>query len=204
MVDVSQDCRWGRIAESAGEDPYLNKVFAKTWTEGLEEGGAISCVKHFAAYGAAQGGRDYNKAEVSERTLREVFLPPFKKAIDSGAKTLMTAFQDLGGIPATIHPLLHKILREEWGFTGVVVSDYNALLELIEHGVAADLRHAAKLGIEAGIDVDMVSEAYSTHLADLIKNGEVAEDLLDKSVARVLKVEGRNSTKEGCLPSKDF
>ena len=189
MVDVSRDLRWGRIAESAGEDTHLNTVFSRAWVEGIQESGSIAaCVKHFAAYGAAEGGRDYNSAQVSERILREVYLPPFKEAIDAGCKTIMMAFQDLNGIPASIHPLLYKILREEWKFDGVIISDYNAILELLDHGVAEDLKEAAYLAIQAGIDVDMMSNAYSLHLADLVQEGRVDEKLIDASVMRILQL----------------
>ncbi|MDD7986012.1 glycoside hydrolase family 3 N-terminal domain-containing protein [Lentisphaera marina] len=189
MVDISRDLRWGRIAESAGEDTYLNTVFSRAWVEGIQKSGSVAaCVKHFAAYGAAEGGRDYNSAQVSERMLREVYLPPFKEAIDAGCKTLMMAFQDLNGIPASIHPLLYKILRQEWGFDGVIISDYNAILELVEHGVAENLKEAAYLAIQAGIDVDMMSNAYSLHLEELVLEGRVDEALINASLMRILQL----------------
>ncbi|WDE95387.1 glycoside hydrolase family 3 N-terminal domain-containing protein [Lentisphaera profundi] len=188
MVDVSRDLRWGRIAESSGEDTYLNSVFSEAWVEGIQKVGTAACVKHFAGYGAAEGGRDYNSAQISERALREVYLPPFKAALDAGCKTIMMAFQDLNGIPASIHPLLYKILREEWGFEGVIISDYNAILELVDHGVAENLKEAAYLAIQAGIDVDMMSNAYSDHLVDLVNEGRVEEGLIDASVERILKL----------------
>jgi beta-glucosidase len=197
MVDVSRDLRWGRIAESAGEDTYLNSVFSRAWVEGIQESGSVAaCVKHFAAYGAAEGGRDYNSAQVSERMLREVYLPPFKEAIDASCKTLMMAFQDLNGIPASIHPLLYKILREEWAFNGVIISDYNAILELVEHGVAENLKEAAYLAIQAGIDVDMMSNAYSLHLEELVTEGRVEESLINDSVMRVLQLKQELASKQ--------
>ena len=189
MVDVSRDLRWGRIAESAGEDTYLNSLFSTAWVEGIQaSGSAAACVKHFAGYGAAEGGRDYNSAQISERALREVYLPPFKAALDAGCKTIMMAFQDLNGIPASVHPLLYKILREEWAFDGVIISDYNAILELVEHGVAENLKEAAYLAIQAGIDVDMMSNAYSQYLEELVNEGRVEEKLIDASVMRILKL----------------
>ena len=189
MVDISRDLRWGRIAESAGEDTFLNSQFSTAWVEGIQaSGSAAACVKHFAGYGAAEGGRDYNSAQISERMLREVYLPPFKAALDAGCKTIMMAFQDLNGIPASLHPLLYKILRQEWGFEGVVISDYNAILELVEHGVAENLKEAAYLAIQAGIDVDMMSEAYSRYLEELVNEGRVKESQIDQAVIRILKL----------------
>jgi len=164
MVDISRDPRWGRIAEGAGEDPFLGRAIAQARVRGFQNaalpGGRriAACPKHYAAYGFAEGGRDYNTVDISERTLREVCLPPFNAAFEAGAQTVMTSFNEIGGVPSTSNGFLLKtILRQEWQMNGVVVSDYNAIAELINHGVAKDLREAARLSILAGVDIDMAS-----------------------------------------------
>lgn len=193
MVDICRDPRWGRIAEGAGEDPTLGAAFAAAWVRGFqaepEEGGrpVAACVKHFAAYGGAEGGRDYNTVDMSERRLRQDYLPPYQAAVQAGVKTVMTSFNELNGIPATADPwLLQEILRGEWGFEGLIVSDFDAIGELVLHGYAKDLKQAALFGIRAGVDMDMMSNAYHFHLAELVREGLVAEARLDEAVLRVL------------------
>lgn len=193
MVDISRDPRWGRIAEGAGEDPFLGRAIAQARVRGFQSitlpGGRriVACPKHYAAYGFAEGGRDYNTVDISERTLREVCLPPFKAAFDAGAQTVMTSFNEISGVPSTSNDFLLKtILRQEWQMNGVVVSDYNAIAELFNHGVAKDLREAARLSILAGVDIDMASGAYAQYLTELVQNGEVPLEVLDQSVRRIL------------------
>ncbi|MFN2245064.1 MAG: glycoside hydrolase family 3 N-terminal domain-containing protein [Anaerolineae bacterium] len=195
MVDICRDPRWGRIAEGSGEDPFLGEAMARARVRGFEAGGLasgrklVSCPKHFAAYGAAEAGKDYNTVDISERTLRDVFLPPFRAAFDEGAPTVMSAFNEIAGIPASANAfLLHTVLRREWGFQGVVLSDWNAIAELIPHGCAADLKEAAEKSVLAGVDMDMVSDAYHLHLADLVKEGRVPLPVVDESVRRVLRL----------------
>ena len=195
MVDIARDARWGRIAEGAGEDPYLGMAMARARVLGfqaadLESGRRmVTCPKHYAAYGATQDGRDYNTVDISERTLREVYLPPFKAAIDAGAGSVMSSFNELSGIPSTANKmLLDTILREEWDWPGLVVSDYDAVMELIHHGLAADLKEAARLSILAGVDMDMMSGGYDLHLAGLVREGAVPESRVNEAVRRVLRL----------------
>lgn len=193
MLDIARDPRWGRIYEGTGEDTYLASVIGKTKIAGLKSnndnmnGRVISCAKHFAAYGACEGGRDYNTVDMSENTLRQVYLPPFKACIDAGVETVMTAFNDFNGIPVTANKfLVTDILRKEWGFDGIVVNDYFALLELLIHGAAATPEEACRLAVEAGVDMDMNSGIYSGCLAELVKKGLVSIDEIDRSVYRIL------------------
>lgn len=195
MVDVARDPRWGRIAESAGEDPFLGAVMAQAQVRGFQSGELASCrriaacPKHYVAYGAVEGGRDYNTVDVSERTLRDIHLPPFKAAFDAGAGSVMTAFNEIAGEPATANAFtLRTVLRDEWQWPGVTLSDYEAVRELIPHGVAADLKDAARLSILAGLDMDMVSDAYASHLAALVDEGVVPASLVDEAVRRVLRL----------------
>ncbi|HEX4141705.1 MAG TPA: glycoside hydrolase family 3 N-terminal domain-containing protein [Candidatus Methylacidiphilales bacterium] len=195
MVDIARDARWGRITEGAGEDTFLGSAFAAAYVRGyqgsdLSKPAAVAaCVKHFAAYGAPQAGREYNTVDMSELTLRQVYLPPYKAAIDAGAATVMSAFNPLNGVPATADPFtLTKILREEWHFGGFVVSDYGAVSELIEHGVATTKAIAAKKAISAGVDMDMMSDLYRTRLSGLVKEEELPEPVIDEAVRRVLRV----------------
>ncbi|MEM0024053.1 MAG: beta-glucosidase BglX [Thermofilaceae archaeon] len=196
MLDIARDPRWGRIAEGFGEDPYLASVMAWAAVKGFQ-GERLSsdperiaaCAKHYVAYGAAEGGRDYNTVDISERTLREVYLPPFKSAVAAGVATVMSAFNDLCGVPASANEFtLRRVLKGEWGFRGFVVSDWNAVGELIQHGIAADGAEAARLAVEAGVDMDMVSDLYRRHLAELVRRGVVPESLIDEAVRRVLRV----------------
>ena len=193
MVDICRDPRWGRIAEGAGEDPCLGSSIGQAWTRGFQNyedakgRKAAACVKHFAAYGAAEAGKDYNTTDMSERRLREEYLPNYKAVIDAGVKTLMTSFNDLNGMPATANPLLlRQILRKEWGFNGVVVSDYDSIGELVLHGFARDAKEASLRSILAGVDIDMMGNAYHFHLADLVHEGKVPESLIDEAVMRIL------------------
>lgn len=198
MVDVARDPRWGRIAEGAGEDPFLGMAMARARVRGFQAAGLASgrriaaCPKHYVGYGAAEAGRDYNTTDFSERTLRDVYLPPFKAAFEAGAGSVMSAFNEISGIPATANPLiLRTILRDEWGWPGAVLSDYESVRELIPHGLAADLREAARLSMLAGLDIEMVSEGYSNHLAELVEAGEVPLALVDEAVRRVLRLKFR-------------
>ncbi len=195
MVDIARDARWGRIVEGAGEDPYLGQMMAAAYVRGYQ-GSSLSnhdslaaCAKHLVGYGAAEGGRDYNAADVSERTLRQIYLPPFQSAIDSGAATVMSAFNPLNGIPASANPMtLTHVLRNEWGFSGFVVSDWNAVAELIPQGVANDAATAAEKAILAGVDMDMESGVYRRSLLELVRSGSVPESVIDEAVRRVLRV----------------
>jgi beta-glucosidase len=195
MVDISRDARWGRMAEGSGEDPYLGSVMASAYVRGyqgarLDAGDSIAaCPKHYVGYGAAEGGRDYNTVELSEHTLRQFFLPPFKAAIDAGAATLMSAFNSLNGVPASANPFtLKQILRKEWGFQGMVDSDWTSVAELVPHGIANDGAAAARKAFLAGVDMDMASSLYHDHLAQLVQSGKVPITLVDEAVRRVLRV----------------
>lgn len=194
MVDISYDPRWGRVSESAGEDTYLSSQIAKARVRGFQgedlaaNNTLLACVKHFAAYGAPQAGRDYHTVDMSERVLRDYYLPPYKAAIDAGAESVMTSFNEYDGIPASGSTfLLKEILREEWGFEGFVVTDYTSIEEMIPHGVVADERDAAKMSMNAGVDMDMESSAYREHLGDLVEKGELEEAQIDDAVRRVLQ-----------------
>lgn len=195
MVDVTRDPRWGRVAEGSGEDTFLTSQIAKTRIEAYQRENLhpfwrmAACVKHFAGYGAPIGGKDYNSVTMSEEHLRQVHLPPFKAAIDAGAASIMTAFHDLNGIPATINKLLlKKILRDEWGFSKVITSDFDSIGELIHHRVAKDHYEAAKLAALAGVDIDMMGNAYHYHLEELVDEGIVPEQWIDDAVIRILEL----------------
>jgi len=197
MVDIARDPRWGRIAEGSGEDTYLGARIAAARIKGIQGDNLagehiIACPKHFAAYGAAEGGRDYNTVDISERTLREVYLPPFKAAVDAGAQTLMCSFNEIAGIPSSVNRhLLTDILRGEWNFSGFVVSDWNSIGETVAHGVSADNKEAAKKAIDAGLDMDMETRAYLNNLKELVNSGEVSVATIDESVRRILRVKFR-------------
>lgn len=193
MVDIARDARWGRIAEGAGEDPFLGSAMAAGYVRGFQgsslsaNDSLLACAKHYAAYGAAEGGRDYAAAEMSERTLREVYLPPFRAAVDAGVASLMSAFDSLNGVPASANRhLLDEILRREWKFKGFVVSDWNAVEELINHGVAATKQDAALQAITAGVDLDMWGNSYVT-LAAAVKDGRLPQAVVDRAVRRLLR-----------------
>lgn len=194
MVDIALDPRWGRIVEGAGEDPYLGAVMAKAQVEGYQgdglsfENSILACPKHYVAYGAAQGGRDYNSAEVSKRTLGGVYLPPFLAAVKAGAGSLMNGFNDINGEPmASNRELLTSVLRGKWGFEGFVVSDWNSIAELINHGVAKDRVDAGKKALSAGIDMDMTSGIFGEEILKSVKKGEISQELVDKAVRRILE-----------------
>ncbi|MFL5317211.1 MAG: glycoside hydrolase family 3 N-terminal domain-containing protein [Microvirga sp.] len=192
MADIARDPRWGRIIEGAGEDPYLARVFTTARVEGLHAGGLATGVKHFAGYGAAAGGRDYDATDIPPAEFRDVFLPPFRAAVEAGTETVMSAFNALNGVPATANPwLLTGILRNEWGFDGFVVSDWAAIHELIAHGIAADGAEAARKAFLAGVDMDLAGGLYDLHLADEVRAGRVPEAAVDEAVRRVLRVKFR-------------
>ncbi|TYP98186.1 beta-glucosidase [Tenacibaculum adriaticum] len=195
MLDIARDSRWGRIAESPGEDPYLATVLGRAYIEGFQgedlsnPTSLAACAKHFIGYGAAIGGRDYNTVNISEPLLRNVYLPPFKSAIDAGVATVMSSFNEINGIPASGNKfLLKQVLRNELGFNGFVVSDWNSTTEMIAHGFARDEKHAGELSAAAGMDMEMTSTAYENHLKDLIKEGKVTEEQLDEFVKNILRV----------------
>ncbi len=197
MVDIARDPRWGRIAESTGEDTYLGMEMARAQVRGYQgttlsnKSDLVACVKHFVAYGAAEGGRDYNTAEVSERTLREIYLPPFNAAVGAGAGTVMSAFDDLNGVPASANPFtLREVMKGEWGFRGFVVSDWDAVGNLIDHGIACDSSEATLKAVTAGVDMDMVGP-YHNNLVRLVKDGKVPMKVIDDAVRRILRVKFR-------------
>ncbi len=195
MIDIAHDARWGRIAEGNGEDPYLGSLMAAAWVRGYQGDdlsaptSMIACAKHFVAYGGAEGGRDYDRVDVSELTLRNTYLPPFQAAVDAGVGTLMSAFNTVAHVPASANRhTLTEILRDEWGFRGFVVSDWTAVAELIAHGVALDGRDAAHKALLAGVDMDMSSNLYAVHLPDLANKGSLDTDAIDEAVARILRL----------------
>lgn len=198
MLDISRDPRWGRIAESAGEDPCLTSAMGAAMVRGYQGEGAddptsiAACAKHFVGYGASESGRDYNSTNLTERQLRNVYLPPFEQAVRNGAMTLMTSFNDNDGIPSTGNRfLLEEVLRNEWGFDGMVVTDWNSAGEMVSHGFAADTKDAAMKAINVGVDMDMMSHVFSLHLKDLIDEGTVDERRLDEAVRNILRVKFR-------------
>ena len=195
MVDTARDARWGRILETNSEEPLINSrmgaAFVRTaqGNDLSDPGNIACCVKHYAAYGAGEAGRDYNTVDLSERSLRQDYLPAYKACVDAGARLVMPSFNALNGIPSVANKwLMNRILREEWGFSGVVVSDYNAVGELVAHGIAADHKDAARLAMEAGCDIDMVDNSYYLYLADLVREGTVPAEMLDEAVMRVLRL----------------
>lgn len=195
MVDTARDGRWGRIMETCSEEPMINGrmgavLVRKTQGDDLSSPENVACcVKHFAAYGAPEAGRDYNTVELSERLLREAYLPAYKACLDAGARLIMPAFNSLNGIPCAANPwLMKKVLREEWGFRGVAISDYDAVGELVTHGVAENLKEAVRMALEAGCDIDMVRSAYYQYLPELVREGTLPESLVDQAVMRVLRL----------------
>ncbi|KAB2869284.1 MAG: glycosyl hydrolase [Bacteroidales bacterium] len=195
MVDIARDPRWGRVSEGSGEDIFLASLIAKAKVQGYQ-GDDLSapytmaaCVKHFAAYGAPIGGRDYNTVDISERTLSEVYLPPYKAAVDAGVLSVMSSFNELDGMPCTANKkLLSQLLKDEWGFKGFVVSDWTSVKELTAHGIAKDEAHAAELALKAGLDMDMQSGIFSENLKKLVSNNLVDEQQIDNAVKRILRV----------------
>jgi beta-glucosidase len=198
MVDVARDARWGRVSEGAGEDVYLNAKIAAARVRGFQGDDlaavdtVLATAKHYAAYGAAQAGRDYHTTDMSDRVLREVYLPPFKAAVDAGVATVMTAFNEVNGIPATGNEyLIAGILREEWGFDGFVVSDYTSINEMVPHGYARDLAHAGELAIDAGVDMDLQGAVFTEYLGRLVKEGRVSPAQVETAARRILEMKYR-------------
>ncbi len=194
MVDIARDARWGRIAESGGEDPYLGAALARAYVRGyqgerLSDPASIAaCAKHFVGYGAAEGGRDYNTTEIPERLLRQVYLPPFHAAADEGAATFMSAFNSLNEVPASANAFtLSQVLRKEWNYKGMVVSDWTSINELLNHGIANDGATAARKALQAGVDMDMESNLYEPNLPQLVRSGAVSQSTVDEAVRRVLR-----------------
>lgn len=193
MLDISRDPRWGRIAEGSGEDPYLDAVMGTAMVRGYQgDGGATSmaaCIKHFVGYGAAEGGRDYNTTEIPERLLRNVYFPAFKAGVDAGAMTLMTSFNANDGVPATGNKwLVTDILRNEWGFDGMVVSDWNSSGEMIAHGFVGDLKDASWKSLSAGVEMDMMSYGYISFMEELVAENKVSEKQVDDAVRDILRL----------------
>jgi beta-glucosidase len=195
MVDISRDARWGRSTEGAGEDPYLGSAMARAYVRGYQGSdlskpdSVAASVKHFAAYGAAEAGREYNTTDMSDIRLRQVYLPPYKAAVEAGAATMMSSFNALNGVPATANPyLMDEILRKEWGFDGFVVSDYTAVMELNNHGIALDAAAATEKALKAGVEVDMMSHFYDTQIPKLLAEHRLSMATVDEAVRRVLRV----------------
>ncbi len=198
MIDISRDARWGRIAESLGEDPYLASALGVAMVEGfqgddLSKSGTIAaCAKHFAGYGAAESGRDYATTNISENELRNVYLRPFKAAVDAGVTTLMTSFSDIDGVPATANEfLVRNVLRGEWGFEGFVVSDWDSVRQLSVHGLTANDEESAYEAVIAGVDMEMHGDAYMNSIERLVDEGRLDIDVIDKAVANILGVKFR-------------
>lgn len=198
MVDIARDPRWGRISEGAGEDPYLGAAMARARVRGFQgrdysaPDKIIACAKHWVAYGAAEGGRDYNTTDVSERTLREIYFPPFKAALDAGVGTFMSAFNDLNGVPTSANPFtLTTVLRNEWKFDGFVVSDYESVRELTNHALSGDEAEAARAALSAGVDMEMISRLYGKYAAQLLREGKLSQATIDEAVRRVLRIKFR-------------
>ena len=198
MTDLVRDARWGRVMESTGEDPYLNSLFCAAMVKGFqgdnlrEEGQVAACVKHFAGYGGATAGRDYNTVELSEHTFREFYLRSYEAGVKAGAAMVMTSFNTVNGTPATGNRwLMRRILREEMGFDGVLISDWAAIEEMIPHGYCADRKEAAIRAIRAGVDIDMMTGIYSEQLAKLVKEGTIPEPLVDEACLRILTLKNK-------------
>jgi len=192
MADLSRDSRWGRIVEGFGEDPYLGSVLTAARVEGFRKGGVVAATKHFAGYGAPQGGRDYDTTYIPRAEMYDTYLPPFRAAVEAGSASFMAAFNALNGEPSTANPwLLTEVLRKQWGFTGFVTSDWVGIGELINHGIAADGAEAARKAILAGVDMDMMGQLYIKHLPDEVRAGRVPESVIDESVRRVLRTKFR-------------
>ena len=191
MVDIARDPRWGRIAEGSGEDPYLGSLMAAARVRGFQQT-IFATAKHFAGYGAAEAGREYNETEISQRTMREIYLPPFKAAVDAGVASLMSAFNDIAGVPASGNAwLTDTVLRREWGFKGFVVSDWTSVAELINHGVAGSQAEAGRRGLTAGVDMDMQGSIYVDSLAALVRSNRIPLRVVDSAVMRILRAKQR-------------
>jgi len=194
MLDIARDPRWGRIAEGSGEDPYLDARMAEAMVHGYQGRTADStsmaaCIKHFVGYGAAEGGRDYNSTFLTERQLHNIYLPPFEAAVKAGAMTLMTSFNDNDGVPSTGNTFVVKdVLRDEWGFDGLVVTDWNSMGEMINHGFGVDRKDVAQKAVNAGVDMDMMTFGFVSHLEELVKSGAVKEKTIDNAVRNILRV----------------
>ncbi len=194
MLDIARDPRWGRIAEGSGEDTWLDARMAEAMVRGyqgttMDTTSMAACIKHFVGYGAAEGGRDYNSTYLTERQLRNVYLPPFEAAVKAGALTLMTSFNDNDGVPSTGNTFVVKdVLRDEWGFDGLVVTDWNSMGEMINHGFGEDRKTVAKKALEAGVDMDMMTYGYLSHLEELVRSGAVKESTIDNAVRNILRV----------------
>ena len=193
MLDIGRDPRWGRVSEGAGEDVFLTNEVAVAYIKGFQgqdlsmHNTILACAKHFVGYGAAQAGRDYHTVNMGEDELRNVYLPPFKAAVDAGVETFMTAFNEINGVPATGNKFIFRdILRDEWGFNGFVVTDYTAINELVPHGFAENEMHAAEIAIKAGIDLDMMSGAYKSYLEKLVHENKISVDLINNACRRIL------------------
>ena len=198
MADLVRDARWGRVMESTGEDPYLNSLMAAAMVKGFQgdnvgdKGRLASCIKHVAAYGGAVAGLDYQNVELSEHTLREFYLPAYKAAVDAGCEMAMTSFNLLNGVPSSGNKwLMREVLRGEWGFDGVLISDWAAVQEMVAHGYCEDNKEAAVKAMETGVDIEMCTPAYADHLAELIKEGKISEELVNEAVMRVLKLKNK-------------
>ena len=198
MIDIARDPRWGRIAESCGEDPYLTSVMGAAMVKGFQGDGLAdpasmaACAKHFAAYGATEGGKDYNTTWVPELQLRDVYLPPFKAAVDAGAATFMCSFNDINGVPSSGNPHINKtILRDEWKYDGMMVSDWGSIGEMIAHGVVHNMKEAAELSANSAVDMDMMAYAYLSHLEELVQEGKVSEKTINESVRNILRLKFR-------------
>jgi beta-glucosidase-like glycosyl hydrolase len=195
MVDVAKDARWGRISEGAGEDSLLNCLYGAAKVRGFQgddlskPDSMAACVKHFAAYGAAESGRDYNRVEISEQRLHEEYLPPFRACVDAGARAIMPAFNDINGVPCTVNKvLLHDVLRKNWGFDGMLISDANAIAECVAHGIATDKKDAARQSLLAGLNMDMGSGSYAQDAVELVSNGVITMEQLNNMVREILRV----------------
>lgn len=214
MVDLVRDARWGRVMESTGEDPYLNGLMGAAMVKGYQgdnikaPGNVAACVKHFAAYGGAEGGRDYDTVELSERTLRDDYLKSYAECVKAGVRLVMTSFNTLNRVPSTGNRwLMRKILREEMGFNGVLISDYGAVKEMINHGFCKDEKQAAEQSIKAGLDMEMMSTAYISHLRELVDEGKVSMELIDEAVMRLLELKNdlglfENPYKDGSVEAE--
>lgn len=195
MIDVSKDARWGRVSESPGEDSYLTSVYGVAKVRGFQgndlsqDDAMAACIKHFAAYGAAEAGRDYNRVDMSLQRLYEEYLPPFEACIKAGARAVMPAFNDINGVPCTVNEwLLQDVLRKQWGFDGMTISDANAIAECVDHGIVTDRAEAAMRSLRAGVDMDMTSNCYIEHVEELISNGRLDMNVLDQAVSNILRL----------------